>query len=251
MAADSDFENPTSAHGDRELPEIAANGTSVSANGQTMSGTSFAAPAVAGAAALIQSVNAVLKSWPEGCRAVLLASAGRNVAGSTWFIDVSGRHDGADGAGALDCQSVCQTAQSRQARNNAATARGWDIGSLVTADFDATTKYSSFRYNVRTPAFGGTQVCTVQVVLAWDSIVASTSTTSVSNPPTTTTLTLDFDLFVYNSAGVQVAASASWDNSYEIVTFNAQPNTDYSIAVRRFSGTDNSWYGLAWVANVV
>ena len=251
MAADSDFENPTSAHGDRELPEIAANGTGVTANGQSMSGTSFAAPAVAGAAALIQGVSATLRSWPEGCRAILLASAGRNVSGSTWFIDVSGRHDGADGAGALDCDSACLTAQSRQGRGNAAVARGWDIGTLATADFSTDTKFSTFRYNVRTPAFGGAQVCTVQVALCWDSVVASTATTSVSNPPTATTLTLDFDLFVYNGAGTQVAASASWDNSYEIVTFNAQPNTDYSIAIRRYSGTDNTWFGLAWVAAVV
>jgi hypothetical protein len=251
MAADSDFQNPTSAHGDRELPEIAANGTAVTANDESMSGTSFAAPAVAGAAALIQGVNSVLRSWPEGCRAILLASAGRNVSGSTWYIDVSGRHDAADGAGALDCDSACLTAQSPQGRDNAGVARGWNVGTLTTADFTSDTLLSTFRYNVRTPNFGGTQTCTVQVALAWDSVVASTSTTSVSNPPTATTLTLDFDLLVYTSDGTLVAFSSSWDNSYEIVTFNAQPNTDYSIAIRRFSGTDNTWYGLAWVAAVV
>ena len=250
MAADSDFQNPTSAHGDRELPEIAANGTAVTANDESMSGTSFAAPAVAGAAALIQGVNSVLRSWPEGCRAILLASAGRNVSGSTWFIDVSGRHDGADGAGALNCDSACLTAQSPQGRDNAGVARGWNIGTLTTTDFASDTLLSTFRYNVRTPDFGGTQVCTVQVALAWDSVVTSTSTTSVSNPPTATTLTLDFDLLVYTSSGTIAAVSSSWDNSYEIVTFNAQPNTDYSIAIRRFSGTDNTWYGIAWVAAV-
>ena len=90
----------------------------------------------------------------------------------------------------------------------------------------------------------------MQVALAWDSVVTSTSTTSVSNPPTATTLTLDFDLLVYTSSGTIAAVSSSWDNSYEIVTFNAQPNTDYSIAIRRFSGTDNTWYGIAWVAAV-
>ncbi|MGH8861550.1 MAG: S8 family serine peptidase, partial [Jatrophihabitantaceae bacterium] len=66
MSGDSVFRNPTSTHGDRELPELAANGTSVSANWQTMSGTSFAAPAAAGVAALLQDVDPVLCSWPEG-----------------------------------------------------------------------------------------------------------------------------------------------------------------------------------------
>ena len=88
MSGDSVFRNPTSTHGDRELPELAANGTGVSANGQTMSGTSFAAPATAGVTALLQDVDSVLCSWPEGCRAILMASAGRNVRDSTWWQDV-------------------------------------------------------------------------------------------------------------------------------------------------------------------
>ena len=54
MASDSVFRNPALAHGDRELPEIAANGVNVTAVGLTFSGTSMAAPAVAGGAALIQ-----------------------------------------------------------------------------------------------------------------------------------------------------------------------------------------------------
>ena len=88
MSGDSVFRNPASTHGDRELPELAANGTGVSANGQTMSGTSFAAPATAGVTALLQDVDGVLCSWPEGCRAILMASAGRNIRGSTWWQDV-------------------------------------------------------------------------------------------------------------------------------------------------------------------
>ena len=57
MDGSSVFRNPRSPHGDRELPELCANGTGVSAEwcGQR-SGTSFAAPAVAGITALIQEV---------------------------------------------------------------------------------------------------------------------------------------------------------------------------------------------------
>lgn len=83
IAGGSTFNNPTSAHGDRELPELAANGTSVTAAKATDSGTSFAAPAAAGVAALVQDVNATLQSWPEGCRAILLAGADRNVRDNT------------------------------------------------------------------------------------------------------------------------------------------------------------------------
>lgn len=66
---------PCSTHGDRVLPETVANGTVVGANEQLSSGTSFAAPAVAGIAALVQQINPRLRLHPEGCRAILLASA--------------------------------------------------------------------------------------------------------------------------------------------------------------------------------
>ena len=48
MAGDSVFRNHVLDHGDRELPEMAANGTGVTAVGLTKSGTSMAAPAAAG-----------------------------------------------------------------------------------------------------------------------------------------------------------------------------------------------------------
>jgi subtilisin family serine protease len=57
------------------------NGTRVTAAKATNSGTSFAAPAAAGVAALVQDVNATLQSWPEGCRAILLAGADRKRTG--------------------------------------------------------------------------------------------------------------------------------------------------------------------------
>ncbi|MBA3626017.1 MAG: S8 family serine peptidase, partial [Methylibium sp.] len=97
MAGDSVFRNPASSHGDRELPEIAANGMGVTAVGLTLGGTSMATPAVAGAAALIQQANATLQSWPEGCRAILMAAAWRNPAAGTWRADVIAGVDAADG----------------------------------------------------------------------------------------------------------------------------------------------------------
>ena len=122
MSGDSVFRNPTTTHGDRELPEVAANGTGVSANGQSMSGTSFAAPATAGVTALLQDVDGVLCSWPEGCRAILMASAGRNVRGSTWWQDVVSHVDGRDGAGAVDAQAGVLIAQQRRWRDAPAHA---------------------------------------------------------------------------------------------------------------------------------
>lgn len=238
MSGDSVFRNPASTHGDRELPEIAANGTSVSANGQSKSGTSFSSPAVAGVVALLQDVDSVLCSWPEGCRAILLASAGRNVRGSTWWQDVVNRVDGRDGAGAVDARAGVTIAQQRRTRNATATRHGWDVGTLSSAVVGS-DGLATFRYRISVPRL--LFFPTVKVALAWDSAVTSSGDTA-----TASTLSVDLDLLVRDSRGVQVASSASWDNSYEVVEFGGRAGETYEIVIRRWSGNDSVWYGVAW-----
>ncbi len=238
MSGDSVFRNPTTTHGDRELPEVAANGTGVSANDQSSSGTSFAAPATAGVTALLQDVDGVLCSWPEGCRAILMAAAARNVNGSTWWQDVVNRVDGRDGAGAVDAQAGVLVAQQRRWRDAPGTRRGWDVGTLSSSAFGS-DRLATFRYHVTVPNL--VFFPRVRVALAWDSAV-----TSSGDNATASTLTVDFDLLVRNSSGTQVASAASWDNSYEVVEFSAQPGETYDIVIRRWSGTDSVWFGVAW-----
>src|SRR5215211_3900015 len=124
IAGDSVFRNPATSHGDRELPELAANGTAVTTVGLTMSGTSMAAPAAAGCTALLQQADGTLRSWPEGCRAILMAAANRNPSGGTWWNDVVANVDGSDGSGALDAREGVRIAQSRRQRNNTASPPG-------------------------------------------------------------------------------------------------------------------------------
>jgi hypothetical protein len=241
MAGDSVFRNPTTTHHDRELPELAANGTGVSANDQTMSGTSFAAPAAAGVTALLQDVDGVLCSWPEGCRAILMASAGRNIRGSTWWQDVVNNVDARDGAGAVDAQAGVAVAQQRRWRDAPATRRGWDVGTL-SSGVVGQDRLATFRYHVTVPRL--VFFPTVRVALAWDSAVTSSGDTA-----TASTLTVDLDLLVRDSKGNQVASAASWDNSYEVVDFAAQAGETYDIVIRRWSGTDSVWYGVAWAVS--
>jgi len=237
MADSSVLRNPSSAHGDRELPELCANGIGVSAVGESMSGTSFSAPAVAGVVALLQHADGILKSWPEGCRAILLASAGRNVSGSTWWGDVASHTDASDGAGAVDADAGVKIAQERKIPNSPASVRGWDIGTLSTASFGE-DKLATFRYSVSVPDRPGV----VKVALAWDSVVAADG----AGVPISSTLTVDLDLLVKDSNGTYVGLSSSYDNSYEIVEFLGAANQTYEIVIRRWSGTDNTWYGVAW-----
>lgn len=241
MSGDSVFRNPASAHGDRELPEISANGTGVSANGQTMSGTSFAAPAVAGVTALLQDVDGVLRSWPEGCRAILLAAAGRNIEDQTWWQDVAAGVDASDGAGAVDARVGVTIAQQRRWRNASASRHGWDVGTFSSNDVGS-NRLATFRYHVFVPRTLFSP--TVKVALAWDSAV-----TSIFGFPLFSTLTVDLDLIIRDSRGNQVAVAASWDNSYEVAEFSATRGETYEIVIRRWSGTDSVWYGIAWTVD--
>jgi hypothetical protein len=239
METSSVFRDPSSPHGDRELPEISANGTGVTADGITMTGTSQASPAVAGVAALLQGTSATLKHWPEGCRAILLASATRNVRDSSWWQDVLSTVDGRDGSGAVNAAEARQVALNRRWRSAPATRRGWDIGLLSSSDFGG-GGLSTFEYKILVPGFilGPRNV---KVALAWTSKISS-----FLGLIYTSNLTVDLDLKVFDGSGVQVGYSGSYDNSYEIAEFVGQPGKSYTIRIRRWSGTDSTWYGLAW-----
>ncbi len=237
--------NPDSPHGDRELPEIAANGTGVTAAGQTNSGTSFASPAVVGAAALLQDEAPLLRSWPEGCRAILLAGAKRNITDGTWWNDVLAGVDAADGTGALNALESFRITQARNRRNGPAAQRGWDVGTLSDSDF-GNDRLSTFSYRVRLPS--GSIFWTprrVKVALAWNSKITEFNFLGI-RIPLSSELAQDFDLLVFDAGGNRVATSASWDNSYEIAEFTGMPGQEYTIRIRRWSGTGWSWYGLAW-----
>lgn len=243
MSGDSVFRNPSSTHGDRELPEIAANGTSVTTVDLTKSGTSMASPAAAGCAALIQNVDGTLKSWPEGCRAVLLAGAKRNIDGNTWWQDVVASTDASDGTGAVDALEGVAIAKQRRSRNAAATMRGWDVGTLRSSDIGSSKRTtSSYFVKLSSGIFSPRHV---KVALAWDSKITTFSIFGIelllgSN------LTVDLDLQIFDSHGTQVGYSGSWDNSYEIAEFRGKPGETYTIKIRRWSGTDDVWYGIAW-----
>ena len=241
MAGDSVFRNPASGHNDRELPEVAANGTAVTTVGLTKSGTSMAAPAAAGCTALIQEASSTLKSWPEGCRAILLAGASKNITGSTWWADRLAGTDASDGSGAVDGLESVRITQNRRSRGASGTRRGWDVGTLRSADIGANGE-TTFSYQVKVPQFFFFP--RVKVALAWDSLATVTDLLFVQIA--SDVLQVDLDLKIYDRGGSLVGYSGSWDNSYEIAEFAARAGETYTIKIRRWSGSADVWYGIAW-----
>ncbi len=243
MAGSSVFRNPSTPHSDRELPEIAANGTSVTTVALTKSGTSMAAPAAAGVTALLQSTSTTLKSWPEGCRAILLASAKKNITDNTWWQDVVSGTDATDGSGAVDAQEGVAIAKNRRTPSSVASRRGWNVGILTSSSFD-NKRLSTFSHKIKVPKyiFGPRHV---KVALAWNSKVQEFNIFGFKFP-ISSNLSVDLDLMIYDSKGVQIGYSGSWDNSYEIAEFFGKPGETYTIKIRRWAGTDSTWYGLAW-----
>jgi hypothetical protein len=81
---DSSWRNPETPHGDREKPEVCAPAVDITTtlledDFITVSGTSFAAPQVAGLAALLIEANPTLYDKPALIKAIIMASAIHNV----------------------------------------------------------------------------------------------------------------------------------------------------------------------------
>jgi hypothetical protein len=220
----SSFLDPVSAHGDREEPDVVAPGYSIhtlawSDADQVPSGTSFAAPFVSGQVALLMQRDDSLKLFPETVRAVIMASAINNIEGESRLSE-------RDGTGGIDLHMADEVLE-----NN------WHTSLYLTpASFDA---YDN--YELTMPVQAGERV---RAVIAWNSNPAA----DYSTDP----LDADLDLYILDPDDIILLGdgeySESFDNSFEIVEFDAAKTGDYTLRINkhRFDGTSED-VGVAWV----
>lgn len=233
--------NPDSPSHDREKPEVVAPGVSITGierdgNLRTEDGTSFAAPQVAGLAALLIHRNWSLNTWPEASRALIMASATHNIDGPTGIPSGQDLHDGAGGINAALADTVAQTRNFSDI-DPCTDSCWWGIGIYNTSFPVGTYLYRYFTVN---------KGDFVRVAIAW----WSNADCSAINNCNFDRLDTDLHLGVLDPNGQWVpgAWSASWDNNYELVEFVAPRTGTYRIAVYKERADEPSNYlGIALV----
>ena len=230
MYGSSSFGDPTSTYGDRQKPEVCAVGQSVKStttsspwvqSGSGGNGTSYAAPMVAGAVALVVQRNPTLAYWPEVVKALMMAGASHNIEGAQRLSDQ-------DGAGAIDADRIDQMVTS-----------GWYDGyQIESGDFNSSGDFSISISGVTTGQ-------RIKAAICWDSrpikitIFGFTFYFDI--------LAADFDLKLYASDGSYVTGSYSWDNSFEVIDVTATQTGTYSLRIHKYRmDSDWEWLGVAW-----
>lgn len=229
----SSWRDPSSSHGDREKPEVSAPGgeggpfgcggvfdiqTTSNNNLGTNCGTSFSAPMVTATSALLMNTNSSLSVWPEAVKSIIMATAVHNIEGAARLSEF-------DGAGGIVADRA-----NRVAGHSTGTwgAQGYSCGAANQ------TIVSNYYVN---------QSQRVRVVMAWDTNPSFWNFHYGSRP------SADLDMQILGPDGNVVASSASWDNTYEIVDFNAPKTGTYRLRVNKYRcSLTPKWLGWAWHA---
>ena len=238
----ADCPGPSPGYGcDREVPDLVGKATGVTSatNDPTdadglvsgISGTSVAAPAIAGTVALMADKNSLFEWYPEAARAVLMTSANHDphtpVAGKTY----SDHHapDERDGAGAPNAERIISILDNSR----------FTAGSYTPSDFGGDHKKVLATVNVTVPN------TTIRAVVAWSSCPSGTNSVGP------TAISTDFDLHILNTGGHNVANGASYDNPHEIVEVVATDTGTYTFELQYFTwgscyGSQQEYVGFAY-----
>jgi hypothetical protein len=219
----SSFGNPSSDNGyTHDKPEVAASGASLNSTltaspwvGGVGSGTSYAAPMVAGLAADIIQAAPSLSVWPETVRSIIMATALHNIEGAQRFSDK-------DGAGAIDGTAALKTVERQDYQSVSISA-------------------SNFPMTYTLHAYAGERI---RFVVNW-------VTRPAGNYASGEQLPADIDMSVYRvDTSTFITGSYSSGNNFEIVDFTAPATADYNFRLYVYSGYGfpgpNTSMGVAW-----
>ncbi len=225
MSSFSSWRDPRSTYGDFEKPDVVAVGEDLRLWGwhnafYTQSGTSLAAPQVAGLAALLTNIDGALRHSPTAVKAILMASATHNIEGP---VTLGSTVDTRDGAGGIDADWAATAARTRYNPGSGCRTSCW--ASSSTAGMVPTSS-RSFPFW----ALGGQRV---RSALAWWA-------TADGEPYASEVLDNDLDLTIkLNGTPLYTpwSTSASMDSSVELVDFVAPATSWYTAEVSKAQRT--------------
>lgn len=196
-----------------EKPELSAPGTSICAGGFCLTGTSMASPHAAAFAADLLGAYAWLRLRPTYLKALMIAGSDKLVAGGLDKV----------GVGGLNFYRAYFNGNNTwyEGANNSYAA--YDAG-----DYLPNNGYIDRQVNINAASTN------VRVAVSW----LNRGTYTYDHRADAHPLGMDIDLCVYDPAGVLKGCSSSFDNPYELVSFDPVVSGNYRVRIQRFSNND-------------
>ncbi len=250
---------------DREVPHIVAPAYNVDAANYTGNcGTSFAAPQVAAAGALLDQLAPNIADWPEAKRALILAGANENISGDANPL-ANPYTDDQDGAGELNAylsMTIAVPANHHQV-GDTPSQYGYDYNALYSSsgtwwqdrcpgEYGCSGGQVGYRVQAPTTLPSNAKL---RVVLAWDGTACGGS--AWNEYCNTSTQDADLDLYVCVDGGscYTYAGSYTAHNTWEMVQFpvtSEMAGATFEIFINKFSWYSSSsftYFGIAWAVD--
>ncbi len=218
----SSFVNPQTKNA---KPEMSAPGTSITAGGFTMTGTSMASPHAAAMAADMMSGFPAYVGRPHLTYAAMIGGATDAITGG--FDKV--------GVGGIDFLSAYYNG----------SAWFWQGSNASFADFDAGDGASDGY--IEKVVYIDQAWANARIAIAWMNRGSYTYDHRTDAHP----IGQDLDLTVIGPNGNVIGTSASYDNAFETVNFDPTVSGNYKVRVKRFANRDTAAaFRLGMVVNV-